>query len=65
MIVDAHNVIPNGTSIGCDPVADAERYHVDPSSGLVVVGMPKIQLRKKLQIPGAYENMFTADGAGF
>ncbi len=65
VIVDAHNVIPDGTSIGFDPEADAERYHVDPSSGLVVVGMPKIQLRKKLQIPGSYENMFTTDGSGF
>ncbi len=46
VIVDAHNRIPAGTSIGFDPVADAERYHVDPASGIVVIGMPNIQLRK-------------------
>lgn len=66
VIVDAHNNIPDGTSIGYDPEADAARYHVDPASGIVVVGMPKIQLRKKLQIPGAYEAMFRGDeSSGF
>ena len=35
VIVDAHNKIPAGTSIGFDPIADAERYHVDPASGIV------------------------------
>ena len=51
VIVDAHNKIPAGTSIGFDPVADAERYHVDPASGIVVVGMPQIQLRKRRTRP--------------
>ena len=66
VIVDAHNVIPDGTSIGYDPVADAEKYHVDQKSGIVVIGMPQIQLRKKLQIPGAYERMYApTEDAGF
>ena len=58
VIIDAHNKIPSGTSIGFDPEADAEKYFVDPSSGIVVIGMPNIQLRKKLQMPGSYNNMF-------
>lgn len=66
VIVDAHNTIPAGTSIGFDPVDDARRYHLDSESGIVVVGMPKIQLRKKLIIPGSYEQLFhSPDGTGF
>ena len=66
VIVDAHNIIPPGTSIGFDPALDAARYHVDPSSGLVVVGMPKIQFRKKMQVPESYDNFFKAsDGTNF
>ena len=66
VIVDAHNKIPSGTSIGFDPVSDAEKYFRDPDSGIIVLGMPKIQLRKKLQIPGSYENIFrTSEGMGF
>ena len=66
VIVDAHNVIPDGTSIGYDPVSDAQKYHVDQKSGIVVIGMPQIQLRKKLQIPGAYERMYAPEeDAGF
>ena len=65
-IVDAYNTIPPGTSIGFDPVADAERYHVDKSSGLVVVSMPEIQLRKHLQVPGSYEKLnITSSGMDF
>ena len=65
VILDAHNVIPDGTSIGYDPAADAERYHVDPASGIVVVGMPSIQLRKKLQLPGSYKSIYATDGSAF
>ncbi len=66
VIVDAHNIIPPGTSIGFDPVEDAKNYHLDPSSGIVVLGMPKIQLRKKLIIPGSYEQLFRSpDETGF
>jgi len=66
VIVDAHNKIPSGTSIGFDPDSDAEKYFRDPDSGVIVLGMPKIQLRKKLQIPGSYENIFrTSEGMGF
>ncbi len=37
-IVDRHNVLPAGTTIGFDPVADVRRgFHVDKSSGLTVV----------------------------
>ncbi len=58
VIVDAHNIIPAGTSIGFDPADDARKYHLDKDSGVVVLGMPKIQLRKKLNIPGSYEQLF-------
>lgn len=47
VIVDAHNVIPPNTVIGFNTDSDAENYHLDKSSGLVVVEMPKVQLRKK------------------
>lgn len=50
VIVDSHNVIPPNTVIGYNPVSDAEHYFVDKDSGIVVVQMPKIQLRKKLHI---------------
>ncbi len=65
VIVDAHNRIPAGTSIGFDPVADAERYHVDPASGIVVVGMPQIQLRKDRTVHGSYDGMQNAEDMGF
>ena len=65
VIVDAHNKIPAGTSIGFDPVADAERYHVDPASGIVVVGMPQIQLRKEKNVPGTYDALQNAEDLGF
>jgi len=66
VIVDAHNIIKPGTSIGYDPEEDAKNYFVDKNSGIVVVGMPKIQLRKKLIIPGSYEQLFASpDGTGF
>ncbi len=65
VIVDAHNCIPAGTSIGFDPVADAERYHVDPASGIVVVGMPQIQLRKDRTVHGSYDGMQNAEDVGF
>ncbi|MDR1916937.1 MAG: glucose-1-phosphate adenylyltransferase [Synergistaceae bacterium] len=49
-IVDSHNVIPPNTVIGYNSDTDEENYHLDKDSGLVVVPMPKIQLRKNLQI---------------
>lgn len=49
VIVDSHNVIPPNTVIGYDHESDAEKYHLDPSSGIVVVEMPQIQLRRKKQ----------------
>lgn len=52
VIVDSHNVIPPNTVIGYNEDNDAERYHLDRESGVVVVPMPKIQLRKQLQAPG-------------
>jgi glucose-1-phosphate adenylyltransferase len=51
VIVDSRNVIPPNTVIGYNTDNDAERYFLDKESGLVVVAMPKIQLRKNLQIP--------------
>lgn len=66
VIVDAHNIIPPGTSVGFDPYDDARKYHLDKDSGVVVIGMPKIQLRKKLNIPGSYEQLFRCpDEEGF
>ena len=65
VIVDAHNIIPPGTSIGFDLEEDAKLYHVDKASGIVVVGMPQIQLRKKLQMPGTYDELFRSREGGF
>jgi len=50
VIVDAQNVIPPDTEIGFDEDWDRQRYHVDPS-GIVVVPMPAIQLRAKVNFP--------------
>ena len=41
-IIDGHNVIPDGTVIGEDPEEDARHYYVDPKSGLIVMGVPKV-----------------------
>lgn len=46
-IIDAHNTIADGTVIGEDPEEDAKRYYVDPKSGLVVIGIPRIYYQKK------------------
>jgi glucose-1-phosphate adenylyltransferase len=51
VIVDSHNVIPANTVIGYNSDSDAEKYFLDNDSGIVVVPMPKIQLRKNLQLP--------------
>lgn len=53
VIVDAHNNIPPDTVIGYDAEEDAKKYHVDPASGIVVIGMPVMQLRKDIEIPMA------------
>ncbi|GHV47817.1 glucose-1-phosphate adenylyltransferase [Synergistales bacterium] len=45
-IIDAHNYIPDNTVIGEDPEADAREYTIDPSSGIVTIGMPRIQYQK-------------------
>jgi glucose-1-phosphate adenylyltransferase len=50
-IVDSHSVIPPNTVIGYNLELDSEKYFLDKESGIVVVPMPKIQLRKNLQIP--------------
>ncbi|MDR3322505.1 MAG: glucose-1-phosphate adenylyltransferase [Synergistaceae bacterium] len=62
VIVDAHNVIPPNTVIGYNTDNDAESYFLDKESGLVVVPMPKIQLRKNLQMP---DNSRYDDDMGF
>jgi len=36
-VIDKGTVIPEGTVIGEDPVADAERFYVEESSGIVLV----------------------------
>jgi glucose-1-phosphate adenylyltransferase len=45
-IIDAHNYIPDNTVIGEDPEADAREYSVDSKSGIVTLGMPRIQYQK-------------------
>lgn len=45
-IIDAHNYIPDNTVIGEDPELDARNYTVDPASGIVTLGMPRIQYQK-------------------
>jgi glucose-1-phosphate adenylyltransferase len=47
VIVDGHNEIPNGTVLGYDLEEDGKQNTVDESSGIVVVPMPQMQLRKK------------------
>ena len=51
VIVDSHSVIPSNTEIGFDPEKDRERFTVDPGTGIVVIGMPKMQLRKTIDSP--------------
>jgi glucose-1-phosphate adenylyltransferase len=51
VIVDAHNKIPPDTIIGYDLDEDRKKYHVDEASGVVVIGMPVMQLRKDIEIP--------------
>lgn len=51
VIVDAHNKIPPDTIIGYDLDEDRKKYHVDEASGIVVIGMPAMQLRKDIEIP--------------
>ncbi|NLA91077.1 MAG: glucose-1-phosphate adenylyltransferase, partial [Synergistaceae bacterium] len=54
VIIDSHNVIPPNTVLGCGeshcPDIDDEQITVDPASGIIVVGMPKMQLRKSMNI---------------
>jgi glucose-1-phosphate adenylyltransferase len=47
-IIDSHNIIPEGTIIGEDPEEDAKRYTIDPKSGVVIIGMPKIRYQKDI-----------------
>ena len=51
VIIDSHNIVPANTVMGFDPEYDREHYSVDPSSGIIVVGMPKMQLRKSIEDP--------------
>lgn len=36
-VIDKGTIIPDGMIIGEDPIADAERFYVEPSSGIVLV----------------------------
>ncbi|MFP4481535.1 MAG: glucose-1-phosphate adenylyltransferase [Thermovirgaceae bacterium] len=51
VIVDAHNEIPPDTVIGYDLEEDRKKYYVDEASGIVVIGMPAMQLRKDIEVP--------------
>ena len=46
-IIDAHNYIADGTVIGEDPGSDSRDYFIDPHSGLVTVGMPRILYQRE------------------
>jgi glucose-1-phosphate adenylyltransferase len=48
-VIDAHNVIPDNTVIGEDPEANARDYTVDPASGIVTLGIPRIQYQKDVE----------------
>lgn len=63
VILDAYNVVPPNTVIGYNRDIDAERYHLDGDSGIVVLSMPKIQLRKNLRLP--LEDQITTAIEGF
>ena len=45
-IIDSYNFIADNTVIGEDPEEDAKNYFVDPHSGLVMMGMPRILYQK-------------------
>lgn len=55
VIIDSHNVIPPNTVLGYGEDEDCGFYEdqltVDPVSGIIVVGMPKMQLRKSIDAP--------------
>lgn len=51
VIIDAHNHIPPNTVIGYDLESDAKKYYVDKASGIVVVPMPSMKLRKDIALP--------------
>jgi len=42
VIADRYNIIENGTTIGTDPLRDAQQYHLDPSG---IVLLPRGQTR--------------------
>lgn len=56
VIIDAYNKLPPGTCIGYDAEMDAKNYTFDQDSGITVVSMPKLQLRKKLISPGLFDD---------
>ncbi|MDD4837215.1 MAG: glucose-1-phosphate adenylyltransferase [Dethiosulfovibrio sp.] len=47
VIIDSHNRLPNGTVLGFDREEDGKNYSVDPSSGIVTVSIPQMQIRKR------------------
>jgi len=47
-IIDSHNILPEGTIIGENPEEDAKKYTIDPKTGVVVIGMPKIRYQKDI-----------------
>ncbi|MCL1940482.1 MAG: glucose-1-phosphate adenylyltransferase [Synergistaceae bacterium] len=47
-IIDSYNIIPEGTIIGENPEEDAQKYMIDPKSGVIVIGMPKIRYQKDI-----------------
>ena len=51
VIIDSHNILPPGTEIGFDADRDREHFYIDPGSGIVVIGMPRMQLRKSIERP--------------
>jgi glucose-1-phosphate adenylyltransferase len=63
VILDAYNEIPPHTVIGYNRDVDRERWHLDEGSGVVVVPMQRIQLRKKIEVP--HNEMWNQSFEGF
>lgn len=65
VIVDAHTKIPPNSVIGFEPFVSDENRVYDEESGISVIPMPKIQLRKKMEMPSETRYSQTVDFSQF
>ena len=65
VIVDAHTKIPANSVIGFEPFVSDENRVYDEESGISVIPMPKIQLRKKMEMPSDTRYSQTVDFSEF